>query len=82
MKGDYQKLMSSGSIIFDLVLTGLFFIFMTNVCMDHVPAETFTMRLFFGSFTAVSLTGVFWLAIACLRVTWVDQVRRKKEGKQ
>lgn len=82
MKKPQERLATSGGIIFDLVVTGVFFLYMTSVCMGHVPASTYFMKLVFGAFGAVPVTGLFWLALGFLRVTWVDQVRRNKEKQE
>ncbi|MGE9290052.1 MAG: hypothetical protein ACQKBT_03625 [Puniceicoccales bacterium] len=77
-----EKLTSSKTILFDLVLTGLFFLFMTYMLRPFVPAQTPALIWFFAGFTAVPLTGVFWLASQMFRVTLTDQLRRKKSEKE
>ncbi|MBC2601370.1 hypothetical protein [Puniceicoccus vermicola] len=76
-----EKLTSSKTILFDLVLTGLFFLFMTTMLRAFVPAHTPALIWFFAGFTALPLTGVFWLASQMFRVTVTDQIRRKKAEK-
>ncbi|OIO59896.1 MAG: hypothetical protein COZ46_00485 [Verrucomicrobia bacterium CG_4_10_14_3_um_filter_43_23] len=75
---DNKKLISKGGIFFDLLLTAAFFVFMTTVCIPHVPAQTETMRLIFGIYGSTCLTGVFWLALQLFRVTRVDYARSRK----
>jgi len=74
------KLTTPGRIVFDLLLTGLFFVFMTYVLRPFVPAQTEFYTWLFSGFTALPLTGVFWLATQMFRVTLTDQMRRKKAG--
>ena len=71
-----QKLTSPKTILFDLVLTGIFFLFMTWVLRPFVPAQSAFVIWFFAGFTALPLTGVFWLACQMFRVTLTDQLRR------
>jgi len=71
-----EKLTSPKTILFDLMLTGLFFLFMTWVLRPFVPAQTPFLIWFFAGFTALPLTGVFWLASQMFRVTLTDQLRR------
>lgn len=76
-----EKLTSPKTILFDLVLTGIFFLFMTSMLRPFVPAQTPAIIWFFAAFTALPLTGVFWLASQMFRVTLTDQLRRKKAEK-
>ena len=76
-----RKLASKGGIVLDILLTGIFFIFMVSVLKEHVPAETSKMQLIFSVFTALPLAGVFWLALGLFRVTVADMKLRRKEGK-
>jgi hypothetical protein len=76
-----EKLTSSKTILFDLFLTGIFFLFMTSMLRSFVPAQTPILVWLFAAFTALPLTGVFWLASQMFRVTLTDQLRRKKAEK-
>lgn len=82
MEEQPKSLISKSGIVLDIVLSIIFFIYMTKVCIPHVPAQTTQMQVLFGSFTAVPLTYTFWMAIQFFRVTFVDQRRRSKEGKR
>lgn len=75
-----KKLISTGGIIFDLVITLLFGIFMTWVCSHHTPplAKEST-RLLVGAFAAVPITGTFWIALNLARLTMVDMFRRRRK---
>lgn len=77
-----EKLISTGGIIFDLILTLLFGIFMTWVCSHHAPGASLeSTRWVLGAFAAVPVTGTFWLALCLGRVTIVDMRRRRAIGK-
>ena len=77
-----RKLISTGGVFFDLVLTLFFGVFMTMVCSEHAPPMTSgSAKVMIGAFTAVPITGTFWLALNLFRVTVVDMVRRRKQGK-
>ncbi len=77
-----EKLTSPKTILFDLVLTGLFFVVMTYLLRPFVPAQTPAVIWFFAGFTALPLTGVFWLATQMFRVTLTDQLRREDSEKE
>lgn len=73
-----EKLVSSKGIIIDLILTLGFFLYMITVCREHVPSTVESDIMFFGIFTAMCVSGVFWLALQCFRVTCMDQLKHKK----
>lgn len=77
-----KKLISTTAIIFDLILTFLFGIFMTWVCSHHAPGASLeSTRWILGAFAAIPVTGTFWLALCLGRVTIVDMLRRRAVGK-
>lgn len=77
-----KKLISKGGIIFDLILTLIFGIYMTWVCSHHAPGATLeSTKLILGAFTAIPITGTFWLALCLGRVTIIDMIRRRRIGK-
>ena len=73
-----KKFITKKSLIFDTFLSALFFIYMTDVCAAHAPAQTVKMQYLVGAFTAICLTGVFWMAVQFFRVTIVDQLNRRR----
>ncbi|MEM0966750.1 MAG: hypothetical protein AAGJ81_11430 [Verrucomicrobiota bacterium] len=77
-----KKLTSPVTILIDLALTGAFFVFMTVMLRPFVPAQTPLYVWGFAAFTALPLTGVFWLASQMFRVTLTDQLRRSKAEKE
>lgn len=77
-----KKLISKGGILFDLIITLIFGIYMTWVCSHHVPGASMeSTRWIFGAFAAIPVTGTFWLALSLGRVTIIDMIRRRRMGK-
>ena len=72
-----QPLVTKKGIVTDLVLSLLFFLFMREVLVPHVPSQDPTPILIVSSMTSFCMTGVFWIAANMLRVTWVDYIRNK-----
>ena len=72
-----QPLVRGKGIANDLFLSLLFFLFMREVLVPHVPSEDPTAILIVSSMTSFCMTGVFWIAANMLRVTWVDYNRKK-----
>ena len=72
-----QPLVTKKGIVTDLVLSLLFFLFMREVLVPHVPSQDPTAILIVSSMTSFCMTGVFWIAANMLRVTWVDYLRNK-----
>lgn len=72
-----QPLVSGKGIANDLFLSLLFFLFMREVLVPHVPSEDPTAIFIVSSMTSFCMTGVFWIAANMLRVTWVDYNRKK-----
>jgi hypothetical protein len=79
---DNRKLTSPLANLFDLVLTGVFWVYMTNVAYGHTPDFSEKWKWIMAGYTSTCVSGVFWLGINGLRVTLVDQIRRKKAGIQ
>ena len=72
-----QPLVSKKGTVIDLVLTVLFFLFMREVLIPHVPSEDpFAINVVSGM-TSFCISGVFWLAAGMFRVTLVDHLRNK-----
>jgi hypothetical protein len=79
---DQRKLVSPIWIVLHLIPTAIFFVYMQHVCYNHTPDWSEMNKQLAGAYTALSLTGVFWLCLQGFHVTVVDQVRRKKAGAQ
>ena len=71
-----SPLITPKAIIFDIFLVGIFFYFMFGVVQDHVPFEQETLKRYATTYATTCVSGVFWLALQCLRVTWKDQYQR------
>ncbi len=80
----YEKLTSPKTVIFDLGLTAIFYISMTQMLTPFAVGDnpsTF-VRYLQAAFCAVPITGVFFIALEMFRVTLTDQLRRKKDAKK
>ena len=73
-----QPLVSKKGIVIDLILTVVFFFYMRNVLMPHVPSEDPTAVNIVASMTSFCMSGVFWLAVNMFRVTLVDYQRTRR----
>ena len=72
-----KPLVSKKGIFVDLFLSLIFFFFMREVLVPHVPSQDPSAILIVSSMTSLCMTGVFWIAANMLRVTWVDYSRRQ-----
>ena len=68
-------LKKSGIIV---LITGLFHVFMTVVLRDFVPTESALWQWFWAFFTAIPMTGTFFMAANMFTMVLVDQLRRSK----
>lgn len=77
MTSDSPKpsLISRKGIFVDLFLTILFFLFMREVLIPHVPSQDPFAVNIVASMTSFCMSGVFWLAAGMFRVTLVDYQR-------
>jgi len=72
-----NNLVSRKGVVIDLFLSLLFFVFMREVLVPHVPSQDPLAVNIVSSMTSFCMSGVFWLALGMLRVTWVDYNRNK-----
>ena len=72
-----KPLVSRKGRVVDVVLTILFFLFMREVLIPHVPSYDPVAVNVVASMTSFCMSGVFWMASGMLRVTWVDYLRNK-----
>jgi hypothetical protein len=72
-----QPLVSKIGVVVDLILSVLFFLFMREVLVPHVPSQDPTAVVVVSSMTAFCMTGVFWIAANMFRVTRVDYNQKK-----
>jgi hypothetical protein len=80
MLNSNSKLVGPTAIVCDILLTGLFFVFMTFVLKAHVPTDEAQYQLIFGTYGSSCLSGVFWLALQCFRVTFTDQKQNPQDS--
>jgi hypothetical protein len=73
-----RPLITRGGIIFDLCLVAIFFYCMFGVLKSHVPFDKESWNFWASAYCTTCISGVFWLALQCLRVTWRDQVRNSE----
>jgi len=71
-------LVSKKGMLFDLFLTVLFFLLMREVLIPHIPSQDTLVVNIVASMASFSMSGVFWIAVGMLRVTWADYLRQKK----
>jgi hypothetical protein len=76
------KLVTKQGAIIDIVLSVIFFFWMTTVLKKHVPwVESGETAVLIGAaYASACLTGVFWLALSLFRVTLADQILQKTES--
>jgi len=82
MEQTNKKLITPLGVVFDVILTAIFFVFMLGVCRPHVPIETEPTNTILAALTALPIACVFFVALQCFRVTLVDQLNRKREHKK
>lgn len=75
-----EKLVTFGTVIFDLIATGIFFIIMFPIIRPHVPTESEPWLTIWTAFTTLCLSGTFFLACCMFHAVLVDQRRRKKSA--
>ncbi len=79
------KLITKQAVIIDLVLTVVFFVWITSILKKHVPwSEAGPTAVLLGAaYCGLCLAGVFWMALNLFRVTLADQMLQKTvAGKQ
>jgi hypothetical protein len=72
-----QKHVTRVTIAIDLVVVAALFVFWFGVCKNHVPSTDPKFVNLFGALTAISITGVFWIAIQMFRVVVAGEKRIK-----
>ncbi len=73
------KLVTTRGAIIDVVLTVIFFFWMTTVLKKHVPwVEAGETAVLLGAaYCSLCLSGVLWMALSLFRVTLADQMLPK-----
>ena len=79
------KLITKQAVAIDLILTVVFFVWITSILKKHVPwSEAGQTAVLLGAaYCGLCLAGVFWMALSLFRVTLADQMLPKTvDGKQ
>ena len=73
------KLITKQAVVIDLVLTVVFFVWITSILKKHVPwSEAGQTAVLLGAaYCGLCLAGVFWMALNLFRVTLADQMLQK-----
>jgi hypothetical protein len=76
------KLITKQAVAIDLVLTVVFFVWITSILEKHVPwGERGDFAVLLGAaYCGACLAGVFWMALNLFRVTLADQMLQKTAG--
>jgi protein-S-isoprenylcysteine O-methyltransferase Ste14 len=85
MENMKPKLITKQAVVIDLVLTVVFFVWITSVLKKHVPwSEAGETAVLLGAaYCGSCLAGVFWMALNLFRVTLADQMLPKNpSGKE
>ena len=79
MENMKPKLVTKQGVIIDLILTVVFFVWITSILKKHVPwAEAGPTAVLLGAADCgLCLSGVFWMALSLFRVTLADQMLPK-----
>jgi protein-S-isoprenylcysteine O-methyltransferase Ste14 len=79
MENMKPKLITKQAVVIDLVLTVVFFVWITSILKKHVPwSEAGETAVFLGAaYCGACLAGVFWMALNLFRVTLADQMLPK-----
>ena len=73
-----QTIFSTKGVVLNSVLSIIFFLFMREVLVPHVPSQEPTAIMIVSSMTSFCMTGVFWIAANMFLVTLVDYNQKKK----
>lgn len=77
------KLVTKTGAILDVVISAIFFVWMTTVLKKHVPwvEEGETAVLLGAAYCSLCLSGVLWMALSLFRVTLTDQIFQRNATK-
>lgn len=74
-----KKFFRIKTVIFDSVVTLIFFVFISTVLRSFVPAENETTIILVALFVGLCLASLFFLAVQMFRATLTDQLDRKEK---
>lgn len=82
MENMKPKLITKQAVVIDLVLTVVFFVWITSILKKHVPwSEAGPTAVLLGAaYCGACLAGVFWMSLCLFRVTLADQMLPKTAG--
>ena len=82
MENMKPKLVTKQAVVIDLVLTVVFFVWITSILKKHVPwSEAGPTAVLLGAaYCGACLAGVFWMALNLFLVTLADQMLPKTAG--
>ena len=77
------KLVTKSGAALDVVISAIFFVWMTTVLKKHVPwvEEGETAVLLGAAYCSLCLSGVLWMALSLFRVTLTDQIFQRNATK-
>jgi len=77
------KLVSKSGAALDVVISAIFFVWMTGILKKHVPwvEEGETAVLLGAAYCSLCLSGVLWMALSLFRVTLTDQIFQRNATK-
>jgi len=78
MEQPTEKFTTPLSLVVDLILVVLFFLYMVHVLKPHVPSNDPKMILLWAALGSSCMTGVFWLALQMFRVVFRAYRAEKK----
>ena len=75
--------MTKSGAALDVVISAIFFVWMTTVLKKHVPwvEEGETAVLLGAAYCSLCLSGVLWMALSLFRVTLTDQIFQRNATK-
>ena len=77
------KLVTKSGAALDVVISAIFFVWMTGILKKHVPwvEEGETAVLLGAAYCSLCLSGVLWMALSLFRVTLTDQIFQRNATK-
>jgi len=74
----YKQYIGRKFVAVSIVLSLLFWIVFTRLLLPFVPAMTLNGQYLGAGFTALCLTGVFYIALHMFRLVWVEHQRNRR----
>ena len=77
----YREFIGKKFVGLSIVLALVFWACFTRLLLPFVPAQTPSGQYFFAGFTALCLTGVFYVALHMFQLVLQESRKAKREGK-